>query len=67
MAMAIRISVTVSMSDEMIGICRLSESEIEVDVSASLGRISEYSVASVTSSNVSAVGMLARKNSSAGR
>ena len=41
MAIAMRDSVTVSMSEEMIGIGRRSESESAVDVSASLGRISE--------------------------
>jgi len=41
MAMAMRDSVTVSMSDEMIGIGSLSVSESAVDVSASFGKISE--------------------------
>jgi hypothetical protein len=40
-AMAIRDSVTVSMSDEMIGIWSRSDSLRMVDVSASLGRMSE--------------------------
>ena len=41
MAIAIRLSVTVSMSDEMIGIWSASRSEIDVDVSVVPGRISE--------------------------
>ncbi len=39
--MAIRDSVTVSMSDEMMGIWSRRESDRPVDVSASFGRISE--------------------------
>jgi hypothetical protein len=67
MAMAMLDSVTVSISDEMIGMWRRSESERLVAVSASLGRISECRVASETSSKVSAVGKLARKKASAGK
>ena len=67
MAIAMRDSVTVSMSDEITGICSRSPSLIAVEVSASFGRISEYNVASETSSNVSAVGRLARKKAAAGR
>jgi hypothetical protein len=65
--MAMRDSVTVSMSDEMMGICRRSPSAREVARSVSLGRISEWSVASETSSKVSAFGRLAAKKRSAGR
>jgi len=67
MVIAILASVTVSMSDEMIGIGSRNESERAVDGSASLGRMSEKRVASETSSNVSEVGRLARKKSSAPR
>ncbi|MNC97820.1 hypothetical protein D3C83_156050 [compost metagenome] len=50
MAMAMRDSVTVSMSLDRIGTCRRSPSDRLVDRSASLGRISEKLVASETSS-----------------
>jgi len=65
--MAMRDSVTVSMSEEITGMERRRLSDRRVDVSASLGRICEYNVASETSSKVRAVGALARKNESAGR
>jgi hypothetical protein len=65
--MAIRDSVTVSISDEITGMCNFRLSEIDVDGSASRGRISEYSVAKDTSSKVSAVGALALKKAEAGR
>ena len=67
MAIAIRDSVTVSMSEEMIGIGRRTAADSEVEVSASLGRISEKRVAKVTSSNVRAVGDWPRKKASAFR
>jgi hypothetical protein len=65
--MAMRDSVTVSMSAEMIGTGSRRLSDREVAVSAFFGKMSEYRVASDTSSNVSAVGKLARKKASAGR
>jgi hypothetical protein len=65
MAIAMRDSVTVSMSEDRMGICRRSDSESSVARSVSRGRISEYSVASETSSYVSAIGSIPPKNSSA--
>jgi hypothetical protein len=56
MAMAMRDSVTVSMSDEMIGICSRRLSESEVASVGVLGQDLRVEVASETSSNVSAVG-----------
>jgi hypothetical protein len=67
MAMAMRASVTVSMSEEMMGIWSRRPSARVVARSVSFGRISEWSVASETSSKVSAFGRLAAKKRSAGR
>ena len=67
MAMAMRDSVTVSMSDEMMGICSRRLSDSAVLRSVSFGKISECSVARETSSNVRALGKLAAKKRSAGR
>src|SRR5256885_2104185 len=52
MAMAMRASVTVSMSDEIIGMLSCNSSASVTSNCVSRGRISEYNVASVTSSNV---------------
>ncbi len=67
MAMAISDSVTVSMSEEMIGMLRLIDSAREVFRSVPEGVTSEKRVASDKSSKVRPVGLASSKNSSAGR
>ena len=65
MAMAISYSVTVSMSDEIIGMLSAIRSERLVSRFASFGRISLKFVARETSSYVNAVSRCDEKNASA--